>query len=335
MSAADAGSTVVDVGPTPTPPTDGVLPPRPALPVPLTLTVVVCAYTLDRWSDLTAAIGSLRRQSRAPDEIVLVVDHCAELAARASAAFDGVRVLTNTEQQGLSGARNTGVRAAHGDVVAFLDDDAIADRCWGERLLAAYTDPRVLGVGGLVEPAWDRGRPAWFPREFDWVVGCTYRGMPTSRTRVRNFIGANMSFRREVLAGLGGFRPDLGRVGTRPLGGEETELCIRAVRTSPGGRLLYEPAAAVRHRVPAGRCRWAYFRARCYAEGLSKAAVSRHTGALSALASERAYLRRTIPAGLLRPLRPGADRPRAMTAVALAVGVVWTVSGYFRGRAAG
>jgi hypothetical protein len=158
--------------------------------------------------------------------------------------------------------------------------------------------------------------------------------MPTNRARVRNFIGANMSFRREVLAGLDGFRPDLGRVGTRPLGGEETELCIRAVRDSRGGRLVYEPAAAVRHRVPAGRCRWSYFRARCYAEGLSKAAVSRHTGTQSALASERAYLRRTIPAGLVRPLRPGADRPPAMTAVALMVGVLWTLAGYCRGRVA-
>jgi glycosyltransferase involved in cell wall biosynthesis len=302
---------------------------------PATLTVVVCAYTLDRWTDLTAALDSLRRQSRGPDEVILVVDHCAELAARAAAAFDGVRVLPNTERQGLSGARNTGVRAAHGDVVAFLDDDAVADPRWIERLLAVYADPGVLGVGGLVEPAWDRGRPAWFPREFDWVVGCTYRGMPTTRARVRNFIGANMSFRRDVLAGLDGFAPDLGRVGSRPLGGEETELCIRAVRDSPGGRLVYEPAAAVRHRVPAGRCRWAYFRARCYAEGLSKAAVSRHTGPRSALASERAYLRRTIPAGLVRPLRPGTGRPPVLTSVALVIGVLWTLAGYCRGRAAG
>jgi GT2 family glycosyltransferase len=292
----------------------------------------VCAFTLDRWNDLTAAIDSLRRQARRPHEVVLVIDHCAELAEQASDTFRDIRVLASTERQGLSGARNTGVRAAHGDVVAFLDDDAVADRWWTGRLLDAYADPDVLGVGGLVQPAWDRGRPTWFPREFDWVVGCTYRGMPTSRAQVRNFIGANMSFRREVLDRLDGFRHDLGRVGTRPLGGEETELCIRAVRESDGGRLLYEPAAAVRHRVPAGRCCWAYFRARCYAEGLSKAAVSKHTGSGPALASERAYLRRTIPAGLLRPLRPGSDRPRAMTAVALLVGVVWTLAGYCRGR---
>lgn len=306
----------------------------PTAAPPLTLSVVVCAYTPDRWTDLTAAIASLHAQLRVPDEIILVVDHCPELAEQASATFDGVRVLPSTGQPGLSGARNTGVRAARHAVVAFLDDDAVADRRWSERLLAAYADPGVLGVGGLVEPAWDLGRPAWFPREFDWVVGCTYRGMPTEPAPVRNFIGANMSFRRDVLAGLEGFRPDLGRVGTRPLGGEETELCIRAVRDSRGGRLVYEPAAAVRHRVPAGRCRWAYFRARCYAEGLSKAAVARHAGPQSALASERAYLRRTIPAALLRPLRPGADRPPVRTAAALVVGVLWAMAGYCRGRAA-
>jgi glycosyltransferase involved in cell wall biosynthesis len=300
----------------------------------LTLTVIVCAYTLDRWDDLAAAIDSLHHQAHRPEEVILVIDHCAELAERSAAAFDGVRVLTNTERQGLSGARNTGVREAHGEIVAFLDDDAVADRWWSRRLLDGYADPDVLGVGGLVEPAWDTGRPTWFPREFDWVIGCTYRGMPTSRTQVRNFIGANMSFRRSVLAGLDGFRPDLGRIGTRPLGGEETELCIRAVRQSGGGLLVYDPAAAVRHRVPVGRCRWAYFRARCYAEGLSKAAVSRHAGPRRALASERSYLRRTIPAGLLRPLRRGPDRPGVMTVAALVVGVVWTLAGYFRGRTA-
>lgn len=313
--------------------------PGPALPawVPgpqlsLSLSVIVCAYTMDRWDDLCAAIESLRRQERRPDEIILVVDHCEELAGHAEFEFDDVLVLRNAEQRGLSGARNTGVQAASGDVIAFLDDDAAAERSWTVHLLEAYgEDPDVLGAGGLVEPNWQWRRPPWFPREFDWVVGCSYLGLPTETAPVRNFIGANMSFRREVFIS-GGFRHDLGRIGTRPLGGEETELCIRAVREHPGGRLVYEPAASVRHNVTPGRATWAYFRARCYAEGLSKAAVSRHAGADAALASERAYVTRTIPAGLVRPLRPGPDRTHPATALALLVGVLWTTAGYGVGR---
>lgn len=300
---------------------------------PPSLSVVVCAYTMNRWDDLNKAIDSLHRQSQRPAEIILVVDHCAGLAARATLELQGVRVIENDERRGLSGARNTGVRAASGDVVAFLDDDAAAEPDWARRLLDPYANAATLGVGGRVEPVWERGRPAWFPREFDWVVGCSYRGMPQRARAVRNFIGANMSFRRAVLDRLGGFRHDLGRVGTRPLGGEETELCIRAARSHRGGRMLYAPDAVVRHHVPAERGTWGYFKARCYAEGLSKAAVREYSGADAALASERGYLSRTIPSALLSSLRRRPRRASWATAGALVVGVGWTIAGYCVGRA--
>ncbi|UZJ32653.1 glycosyltransferase [Streptomyces endophytica] len=295
------------------------------------LTVVICAYTLARWWQLLDAVRSVQLQHYPADEILLVVDHCPELARRAERALPGVRVLPNAEAQGLSGGRNTGVAAAHGDIVAFLDDDAAADPDWTARLLTAYHDPRVLGVGGLVRPLWETGRPAWFPREFDWVVGCSYQGLPERRAPVRNFIGANMSFRRAEVLAAGGFRTDLGRIGTRPLGCEETELCLRVAARNPGGKLLYEPAAAVRHHVPAARTTRAYFRARCYAEGLSKAAVARHAGAGPALASERTYLRHTLPAAVADGLRPGGEAP-PRTVPALVSGVTATVLGYAVGR---
>ncbi|MFE5712751.1 glycosyltransferase family 2 protein [Streptomyces sp. NPDC056501] len=301
-----------------------------SLPVP-SLTVVVCAYTLDRWDDLRAAIGSLWAQRHPVTETVLVVDHCPDLYERASTAFPGVRVLANGEHKGLSGARNTGVAAARCEVVAFLDDDAAADPDWSARLLAPYADGAVVGVGGLVRPWWVTRRPVWFPREFDWVIGCSYHGLPEQPSPVRNFIGANMSFRRSELIGAGVFRTDLGRVGTRPLGCEETELCLRIAARRPDAVLLHEPAAAVRHRVPAARATWAYFVARCYAEGLSKAHVARLGGSRAALSSERAYLRSTVPRAFVRALRPG--RPGGLrTASALVGGVGVTVAGYVVGR---
>lgn len=298
-----------------------------------TLSVVVCAYTLDRWEDLCAAVGSVLHQDRPADEVVLVVDHCPALYERASKALSGVRVVPSSGRPGLSGARNTGVAVARGDVVAFLDDDAAAAPGWAQRLLARYDDPRVVGVGGRVRPRWSTGRPVWFPPEFDWVVGCSYRGLPERPARVRNFIGANMSFRRSELLAVGGFLETLGRVGGGPAGCEETELCLRLVARRPDAVLWYEPAAEVRHRVPEARTRWAYFRSRCYGEGLSKALVARYSGSGPALASERAYLRSTIPRALARNLcrvgRPGALR----TAGALAGGVGATVTGYLVGRA--
>ena len=302
--------------------------PATALP---SLSVVVCAYTTDRWDDLRAAVASVLAQREPVDELLLVVDHCPELARRATAELPGVRTLVNTERRGLSGARNSGVAAARGEVVAFLDDDAAAEPDWSRRLLDGYRDPRVQGVGGLVRPAWDTGRPRWFPPEFDWVVGCSYRGLPEHPSPVRNFIGANMSFRRAALLAAGGFRTDLGRVGRRPLGCEETELCLRLSSHDPGAVLLYQPAAAVRHHVPEARSGWSYFRSRCYAEGLSKARVARYAGRGPALASERAYLRSTVPTAVVRGLRPGSGSAPG-TVAALATGVGATLLGYAAGR---
>ncbi|QMU77479.1 glycosyltransferase family 2 protein [Streptacidiphilus sp. PB12-B1b] len=301
---------------------------------PASLSVVICGYTVDRLDDLCAAVESVRRQRTPVAELVLVTDHSAELAARVRERFPDLRIVPNRERQGLSGARNTGVAAVGGEVVAFLDDDAVARPDWSGRLLEGYRDPRVLGVGGMVRAWWETGRPGWFPPEFDWVVGCCYRGMPERRSAVRNFIGANMSFRRSAILAAGGFRTDLGRVGTRPLGCEETELCLRIAARDREGVLLYEPAAVVRHHVPAARTRWAYFRSRCYAEGLSKAAVARHAGAGPALASERAYLRSTVTRAFARGLRPGSGSETA-TSAALAAGVGATVLGYAAGRLSG
>ncbi len=158
----------------------------------------------------------------------------------------------------------------------------------------------VIGVGGAIEPVWLEGRPAWFPEEFDWVVGCTYHGMPQTQTGVRNLIGCNMSFRREVFGLVGGFRDGIGRVGTRPVGCEETEICIRINHRWPNRKLLYDPQARVNHRVPPNRATWHYFRTRCFSEGLSKSLVTQYVGSKDGLASERTYTFHTLPRGVLR-----------------------------------
>jgi GT2 family glycosyltransferase len=305
------------------------------------ISVVICVYTEDRWEDILAAVGSVRSQSRPALETLLVVDHNRPLLDRLAGEYkDGaetgeVRVLANAGPRGLSAGRNTGVAVSRGEVIAFLDDDAVAERDWLRRFAEAYADPRVMAVGGRTMPVWASGRrPAWFPEEFDWVVGCTYKGLPPGRVRVRNVLGGNASFRRTVFGAAGGFATGIGRDGDRrPLGCEETELCIRLTRARPDAVLLIDDRAVIHHRVPAARENFRYFRTRAWAEGLSKALVARSVGAARGLESERRYTTRVLPAGVARGLRDAAlARPGgAGRAGAIVAGAFTTAGGYLVG----
>ena len=294
--------------------------------------VIICAYTADRWTDTLAAIASARRQTVPPDEVIVVVDHNDDLLDRLRAEDLGISVVESREQPGLSGARNTGVAAAHAQIVAFLDDDAVADDDWLEMLILPYADTTVFATGGAIHPRWDVERPD-FPEEFNWVLGCTYRGMPTKRAPVRNVIGAGMSFRREAVISAGGFDHELGRVGRMPAGCEETELCIRIRRLLAAGQVVYEPRARVFHHVMETRTSWRYFVSRCYAEGMSKALLCRLEGRRSGLASEREYVLRTLPGGFLRALRDGVvdrDGDSISRAARIASGLACTSAGFVR-----
>jgi GT2 family glycosyltransferase len=303
---------------------------------PRAATVVICAHTEDRWDDLVASVASVRAQDRPADQLVVVIDHNPVLFGRARDTFAGhdTVVVENTGNRGESGARNAGVAVALGDVLAFLDDDATAEPAWLSSLLGWYEDPAVLGVGGAADPNWDTARPRWFPTEFDWVVGCSYRGLPERADTIRNLMGCNMSFRREVIEQAGGFYDGLGRTGNDGLGCSETEFCIRARRLL-GGRFVFEPAARIHHRVPKGRTTWKYFAARCRAEGRSKAHLADREGQDQALALEKAYVRRTLPTGVARGLRDATRRDRTGLARSLAIvaGAGLTATGFVAGSA--
>src|SRR5579864_3033652 len=100
----------------------------------MNISVVICTYTEKRWDTLVAAITSVKQQSMLPCEIIVVSDNNPALAARLRAHFTGITVAEHSGTRGISGARNAGVAYASGDIVAFIDDDAIADEDWLSRL---------------------------------------------------------------------------------------------------------------------------------------------------------------------------------------------------------
>jgi glycosyltransferase involved in cell wall biosynthesis len=291
-----------------------------------TVSVVVCAYDERRWDDIRRALSSLESQLVKPQEVIVVVDHNERLLDRIRSEYP-VTAVANTKTPGLGGARNSGVAVASGSIVAFLDDDAVASHEWLARLLEPYQDEAVAAVGGSAKPRWMAPTPSWFPPEFLWVIGCSYYGMPERREEVRNVFGCNMSFRRECLNELGGFR--LG------YSCDETELCIRLRQRWPEKKIVYEPAATIDHTVPEDRLRLSRFIRRCYFEGGSKAVVSRLVGTGQGLSSEYQYTRRILPRGIRRGAMDYATRRDVSglgRAGAIVAGLLATAAGYVVGN---
>ncbi|WP_234788837.1 glycosyltransferase family 2 protein [Mycolicibacterium iranicum] len=302
----------------------------------VSLSTVICAYTMRRWDDLCRAVDSALAQDIDDHDVIVVVDHCEIMKARASEKYADqprVTIVENRHQRGLSGARNTGVGVARGAVVAFLDDDAFAEPGWARSLVRHYHDRRVAAVGGYAAPIWPQGhRPAWLPAEFDWVIGCSYTGQPAALSEVRNPLGCNMSVRRSVFGAVGGFRSEVGRIGSHPVGGEETELCIRIAANDPSARILLDPEARVRHRVSGDRVTLRYMRRRCYHEGVSKAVVTELAQNPGALSAERAYVTRVLPRGMVRESLSLSPDGFARAGVMI-FGLSATAAGYLRTKA--
>jgi glucosyl-dolichyl phosphate glucuronosyltransferase len=298
--------------------------------------VVVCAYTWDRFEQTVRCVEAALAQPAAP-EVVLVTDHNDPLADALGRRLPNVSVVANSQRPGLGGARNSGVAAASHELVAFVDDDAEPMPGWIAELEAAFADPDVVAVGGEVAPAWEGRQPGWFPPEFLWVVGCSYRGMARG-AGVRNPLGCNMAFRRADLVAVGGFDQALGRLGNVPFGLEETELCVRLGRARPGATIVIVDGAHVRHHVPLARQRFGYFLRRCYYEGVGKALLG-ELETSAALSSERSYALRVLPAAALREVARAVtlDRPsdRVRRAAAIVAGLGAAGAGYGRGRFAG
>ena len=299
------------------------------------VSVVIAAFSMDRWDGLREVTALVRAQTVRIGETVVVVDHNPGLMAKAVSELPGVRVVANAGGRGASAARNTGAAASRGEVLAFLDDDVVAHPNCLAALLQQLKDPVVVGVGGRLEPLWETRRPRWFPPEFDWVLGCSYRGMPESATRVRNVWSSNMAIRRQAFEAVGGFRNGFGKVGARNRP-EDTDLCLQAADCNGGGTWIYEPDAIAGHRVPVRRIALSYFVRRCYYEGHGKAELASFNGITDSISAERQYVRSVLPCAIIRGLRETAlGKISGMArSFAIVVGLSFAAVGFVVGRTA-
>lgn len=303
--------------------------------------VVVSTYDESRWSQLVACVESLQAQSAPAAQLIVVVDHNAGLLERAREAFADATVIDNDHPRGLAGARNAGIAASSAEVIAFIDDDARAEPDWLEQLGACFAASETVGAGGSLIPDWEDGRPAWVPSEFYWVFGCSYTGLPEALAPVRNPIGANMAARAEVLRAVGGFREGgeadaprelRARGMVRAAGNvpDDTDLAIRVKQQIGDAVWLYQPRARVLHSVPAARASVGYFVRRSFEEGIGKASLSRLVGSEAGLSSERGYVSRVLPRGVMRELGKlvRGDAAAALRILAIVAGTGAAAVGY-------
>ncbi|QLD86827.1 glycosyltransferase family 2 protein [Natronomonas halophila] len=240
------------------------------------VSVVLCVYSMERYDDFREAAESVLTQTYADVELVVVVDGTEAVYERVRDDYgENNRVAThcNDENMGLLESRNMGAELADGEVVAFIDDDAVADERWIEELVQGYEEQDALAVGGKMTPRWVAGKPDFLPEEFYWLVGVTHRGFADGPGYVRNTFGSNLSFRRDVFLDLGGFDTDIGgRKGDKNLQGGETELCAR-LADEYGEQVWYNPNAEVEHKVFDYRTDAMWLLNRAFWQGYSKRAM--------------------------------------------------------------
>jgi glycosyltransferase involved in cell wall biosynthesis len=296
----------------------------------------VCTHTDRRLGLLHDCVESLRANDATPHEIIVVVDSNEPLLERLRGTVPaGVEVIPSAGR-GVSAARNAGVAMASGDLVAFIDDDATAEPDWLHELRKPFDDPDIVAAGGRIVPNWEGTTPV-LPPELYWVVGCTYRGHPTSAQPITRPIACNMAARREALLDTGGFPVEFGPSGPKPKNhsNEEIALAVQMRRRYGRDSIWYTPAAVVRHFVPVARTTWTYLWQRCVAEGISKADVRMRYGP-AAMGFDRSYASRTLVPAIAHYAATGVrhrDRLAGARALASAGGLLVTAAA-FGGRLA-
>ncbi len=215
------------------------------------VSVVICTYSSDMFAALTEAVESIFGQTYDAVTIIVVVDGNDELYERIEKKYgecEAVQIHLNDKNVGLSQSRNNALEYATGDIIAFMDDDAVADERWIEELVSVYQQRDVIAAGGRMVPDWVAGKPTFLPEEFYWLIGVTHKGFADAGDEVRNTFGSNISFRLEVFEEIGGFDSEVGRRGELNIQSEETIFCVR-MRNQFGHGVVYNPDAIVAHKI--------------------------------------------------------------------------------------
>ncbi len=237
------------------------------------ISAIVCTHNRDLY--LGQAIDSLLNQDYSDYEIIIVDNASSDRTADvvASRQPNPKLIYTYESTLGLSVARNTGANLAQGELLAYLDDDAIASPQWLSTLVKAFTeDDRLLVAGGRVKLRFppNTKSPSWLSENLANNLGLydlgntkVYVDSPSNAPR-----GLNYAMYRQFWREIGGFPENLGRVGTNLLSNEE--LYTTQIALQWGWRVAYIPDALVEHQVSPERLQPAWFWRRGWWQGVSE-----------------------------------------------------------------
>ena len=258
------------------------------------VSVIITTHNLNNLSYLIEAISSIANQTYTNVETIIVVDHNVELYKHLLKKLPSIfpslnlKILFNNRQKGLSPSRNLGVSHSSGDIICFMDDDAMADKQWISEVVKTYKEyPDACGVGGPILPL---GKiPWWMPRDFYWLLGITSNNHNNTVIEVRNTFGSNISFRKEVFRTVGLFNENLGLKGAGLTQAEEVDFCLRCIRKM-NCKILCNPRAIIYHRILPQRLKLKYLLKRAFNQGISKALLKIQYRSWDILSVERKYL---------------------------------------------
>ncbi len=249
------------------------------------LSIVITSYTMDRFKDICDLLDSIKQQQFAQNgqdsalseemlETIFIAERSLELYEKVKEHAEDIglanfRLLLSGERLGLGGARNLGAKEARGQIIAFVDDDAVLFPEWAREMVNTYEDKAVMGVTGASIPLWQDRELDWLPKSFYWLISCNDWTGWNEITEARTLWGQNMSLRKEALAKSGSFHPKLGY--HQPVA-EDLELSLRVKRRT-GGRLLYNPNVRVWHKIYAFRVNLKYVAARAHHIGVSRRVI--------------------------------------------------------------
>jgi len=237
------------------------------------ISVIVCTY--NRAGLLSGMLQSFLEQNdldQVPYELLVVDNNSTDATQAVCDPFKvhpEVRIF-HEARQGLSAARNRGVKESRGEILAFLDDDVLVEPGWLAALHQCYQQTQADIVGGRCSLLFSTPPPSWLGPAFRTNLAEVELGEDRKiLTDQYPLYGANLSFRKSTLLAHGGFSEQVGRTGIRLLSGEETFLIQNIARAK--GKIVYEPKARVRHRIGPDRLTGAYFRSIAAGEGQSLA----------------------------------------------------------------